>query len=161
MVGTARETAVLRLVVFVIDGQRYALNVSAVERILPMVAAAPLPKCPAVVLGVINLHGTVVPVIDVRRRFGLLPRDYGLSARLLVARTSRRALALAVDAVLGVTEVVAEAVTRPEVVFPGIAHVAGIVALSDGLLFIHDLDTFLSLDEEQQLTEALDEEMEE
>jgi purine-binding chemotaxis protein CheW len=62
-----------------------------------------------------------------------------------------------VDEVLGVKEVAEVAVTSPEVILPGIGHVAGIVSLTDGLLFIHDLATFLSLDEEQRLTEALEE----
>lgn len=150
------QNPMLQLVVFVIEGERYALPLPAVERVLPMVAVSPLPKAPAIALGVINLHGQVIPVVDIRRRFDLPPRDYGLTARLLVARTIRRLLALPVDEVLGVREVAAEAVIPPEAVLPGIGHVAGIVALADGLLFIHDLDAFLSLDEEQQLTEALE-----
>ncbi len=147
----------LRLVVFVIEGQRYALQLPAVERVLPMVAVSPLPKAPAVALGAINFHGSVIPVLDIRLRFGLPPREYALAAHLLVARTSRRTLAMPVDEVLGVNEVAAETVTTPDAVLPGIRHLAGIVALADGLLFIHDLDAFLSLDEEQRLTEALEE----
>ena len=151
------QSALLRLVVFSIDGQRYALPLSAAERVLPMVAVSPLPQAPAVALGVINLHGKVIPVLDFRRRLRLPPCDYGLAAHLLVARTRQRTLALPVDEALGVQEVAAEAVTPPDAVLPGIGHVAGIVALADGLLFIHDLDAFLSLDEERQLTEALEE----
>ena len=147
----------LRLVVFVIEGQRYALPLSAVERVLPMVAVSPLPKAPAVALGVINLHGAVIPVLDIRLRFSWPPREYALTAHLLVARTRQRTLALPVDEALGVQEVAAEAVTPPDAVLPGIGQVAGIVALTDGLLFIHDLDAFLSLHEERQLTEALEE----
>ncbi|MBI4199223.1 MAG: purine-binding chemotaxis protein CheW [Chloroflexi bacterium] len=153
----AIQSPVLRLVAFGIEGQRYALHLPVVERVLPMVAISPLPQAPAVALGVINVHGKVIPVLDIRRRFGLPPRDYGLTAHLLVAQTSRRSLALPVDEVLGVSEVAAEAVTPPDALLPGIGHVAGIVALADGLLFIHDLDTFLSLDEDRQLADALEE----
>lgn len=146
----------LRLVVFAIDGQRYALPLSTAERVLPMVAVSPLPEGPTFALGVINLHSLVVPVFDIRRRFNLPPRDYGLDAHLLVARTSRRTLAMPVDEVLGVTEVSEETVTAPEAILPGIGHVGGIVPLQDGLLFIHDLETFLSRDEEQRLDDALE-----
>lgn len=156
-VDPALQSPVLRLVIFSLDGQRYSLPISTAERVLPMIAVSPLPQAPAVALGVVNLHGKVVPVLDIRRRFGFPARDYGLAAHLLLARTSRRTLALPVDEVLGVQEVAAEAVTPPDAVLPGIGHVAGIVALADGLLFVHDLDTFLSLDEERQLTEALEE----
>jgi len=156
-VDSTLQSPVLWLVVFVIEGQRYALLLSAVERVLPMIAVSPLPKGPAVALGVINLHGRVVPVVDIRRRFSLPPRDYSITAHLLVARTIRRTLAFPVDEVIGVRKVAAEAVTPPDAVLPGIGHVAGIVTLAEGLLFIHDLDTFLSLDEERQLTQALEE----
>lgn len=153
---TFRQGSLRRLVAFSIEGQRYALHLPVVERVLRMVAVSPLPKAPAIILGVVNFHGQVIPVLDLQRRFGLSSRNHGLSSRLLVARTSRRTIALPVNEVLGVQEVAAETVTLPDAVFPGIGLVAGIVALPDGVLFIHDLDAFLSLDEEQRLAEALE-----
>jgi purine-binding chemotaxis protein CheW len=150
------QSPVLQLVVFSIDRQRYALPLHAVERVLPMVAVSPLPQAPAVVLGVINLHGQVIPVLDLRRRFGLPLCDYGLTARLLVVRTRRRTLALPVDEVLGVSGVAAETITRPDALLPGIGHVAGIVTLADGLLLIHDVEACLSLDEERRLSVSLE-----
>lgn len=143
--------------VFNLEQQRYALHLSAVERVLPMVAVSPLPKAPAIALGVINFHGAVLPVLDLRHRLALPARDYGVTAHLLVARTSRRRVAMPLDEVLGVHAVAATAVVPPDAVLPGTAHVAGIAGLPDGLLFIYDLDTFLSLNEEQQLTQALEE----
>lgn len=154
---TSLPSSLLRVVVFVIDGQRYALHLSVVERVVRMVEVATLPKAPAIMLGVINFHGQIIPAIDIRRRFGRSPSHYGLTACLLVARTSRRKLALPVDKVIGIHAVPSENVTAPDAVLPGIGLVAGIAALSDGILLIHDLDTFLSLDEERRLTEALEE----
>jgi purine-binding chemotaxis protein CheW len=104
---------------------------------------------------VINLHGDVVPVLDVRRRLGLAAREYGPAARLLVARSRLRVVALAVDDVVGVTHVEATAVKPPTAVLPGIEHVSGVVAVSDGLILIHDLDAFFSIDEERQLAASL------
>lgn len=151
------ESSILQMVVFLVDDQRYALPVLSVDRVLPMVAVTPLPKLPAAALGVINVHGQVIPILDIRHRLGFPPKAYGLETHLLVARTTRRTVALPVDEVLGVREIQAEDVTSPEAVLPGINHVAGIVTLSDGLLFIHDLNTFFSLDEEQQVGSALGE----
>jgi purine-binding chemotaxis protein CheW len=152
---TSAASRRLQLVVFLLDGRRYGLHLDATERVLPMVAIAPLPGCPEVVLGAINLHGDIVPVLDARRRLGLPPSDYGPAARLLIARTPRRTVALPVDDVLGVAEVGSERVAAPDAVVPGIAHVAGVAALADGLLLVHDLDTFFSLEEERRLDDAL------
>lgn len=156
MVSQAADS-LTRLVAFLIDGNRYALRLAQVERILPFAAVSPLPKAPAIALGVINLNGGVVPVLDIRRRLGFPARGYGVRAHLIAARTARRIVALPVDEALGVMEVAGGAVISPEAVLPGTGHVAGIVALPDGLLFIHDLDAFLSLDEEAQLGAALGE----
>ena len=125
MAGDTVDCSVLSLVVFRIEEQRYALHLHAVDQVLPMIEVSPLPKAPAITLGVINLRGRVMPVLGMRQRFGLPPRDDTLSDHLLVARTPRRTLALLVDHVLEVEEVAAEAVTAPAAVLPGIGHVAG------------------------------------
>ena len=148
----------VRVVAFRLNGDRYAVPLTAAERVLPMVALSPLPGAPDVVLGALNLHGAVVPVLDIRRRLGLPAGELGPSARLLVGRTERRVLALPADTVEGVLEIAAEAIVPPETMLPRLEHVSGIVPLADGLLLIHDLDTFFSIDEERQLSEALREE---
>ena len=155
--GQSWQSFVFQLVSFVIAEQQYALPLSAVERVLPMVAVSPLPQAPPIALGVINLHGQVIPVLDIRHRLGFPTRDYGLTAHLLVARTHRRTLALPVDEVWGVQEVAVEAIVPPHAILPHLGHVAGIVMLTDGLLVIQDLEAFLSLEEERRLAEALTE----
>ncbi len=150
------ESPPARLVVFTIDGQRYGLPLPRVERVLPNLALSPLPKAPDVVLGAFNLHGKILPVLDIRRRFHLPRRDYAVTSHLVIARMARRVVALPADEALGVMEVSAQAIEPPGSVVPGIGHVAGIVALPDGLLIIQDLDAFFSLDEERRLAEALE-----
>ena len=148
-------SSVWQAVVFRLEGQRYALHLSQVERVVPMVAVSPLPHTPAVVVGVINYRGAVVPVLDLRPRFGFPRREFGLTDHLLLGRTTRRTLALPVDEVVGVSEVPVEAALASSTLLPGVGYVTGIVALADGLLFIHDLEALLSMDEEGRLTEAM------
>jgi purine-binding chemotaxis protein CheW len=148
----------VRVVAFALDGDRYGLPLDAVERVLPMVAVSPLPGAPEAVLGAINVHGVVVPVLDIRRRLGLPAGDLGPSARLLVARAGLRTVALPADDIAGVVDVREDSIVPPESVLSGIEHVAGVAVLVDGLLLIHDPETFFSLDEERQLAEALGEE---
>ena len=148
--------SVWQVVAFRLEGQRYALHLPQVERVVSMVAVSPLPQTPAVVVGVINYRGSVVPVLDLRPRFGFPHREFGLTDHLLLARTTRRMLALPVDEVLGVNEVPVENVLAPSTLLPGVGYVTGIVALADGLLFIHELEALLSMDEERRLTEAID-----
>ena len=67
-----------QLVGFGLDGQHYAVNLAAVERIVHIVEVAPLPRAPEIVLGVINFSGRIIPVVDLRRRFRLPEKEAGL-----------------------------------------------------------------------------------
>lgn len=143
------------LIVFSLDDQRYALRLSAVERIVRVVDITPLPQAPEIVLGVINVRGQVTPVVNLRRRFRLPERDINLSDHLIIAHTARRAVALLVDAVLDVMECWEEDTTAADRILPDLPYVEGVVKLEDGLMLIHNLDTVLSLEEEKTLEEAM------
>lgn len=145
-----------QLVVFALDDQRYALRLSAVDRVVRMAHVTALPKAPDIVTGIINVQGRIVPVINVRRRFGLPERPApSLTDRLVFAHTTRRPVALVADTVAGVLEYPEEEIVEMERVIPDAGYIEGIAKLKDGLILIHDLDGFLSLDEEGQLDRAL------
>ncbi|MDD5299983.1 MAG: chemotaxis protein CheW [Gallionella sp.] len=143
------------LLVFMLGNQRYALPLPKVDRVVRMVAITPLPKAPDIILGVVNIQGRVTPVVNMRRRFHLPERELALTDQLVVAHTSRRPVALVADAVLDVIACPVQGIVAAEHIVPGVEHVAGVVKLDDGLIFIHDLDKFLSLEEENFLAHAL------
>ena len=93
-----------QLVVFALDDQRYALHLSAVDRVVPMVRVTPLPKAPGYRHRRGQRPGTGYSVINMRRRFRLPEREAALTDRLIVAHTARRPVALTADAVAGVLE---------------------------------------------------------
>ncbi len=144
-----------QLVVFALDEQRYALHLSAVERIVRVAEVTPLPKAPEIVLGVINVQGQIIPVADIRRRFRLPEREIDLSDQLIIAKTSKRTVALVVDEVTGVIESPEQKLIPAKEILPGTDYVEGVMKLEDGLILIHDLATFLSLEEENTLDLAL------
>jgi len=144
------------LIVFVLDRQRYALQLSMVDRVVRMVAITPLPKVPDIVLGVVNVQGQVIPVINMRRRFSLPEREIVLTDQLVVAHTARRTVALVADAVLDVIASPAQSLIETEDILPKIEYVDGVIKLADGMILIHDLDSFLSLEEENSLDQVLE-----
>jgi purine-binding chemotaxis protein CheW len=147
----------LQLLVFTLDAQRYALHVPVVERAIRMVEITSLPKAPGIVSGVVNFHGAVVPVLNIRSRFRLPEREPGLGDQLLIARTSRRMVALVVDSVHDVITLPLVELVEPDAILPQLEHLEGVVGLDDGMVFIQDLDAFLSLEEEQALDRAIEE----
>lgn len=144
-----------RVVVFSLDKRRYGLPLATVERVVRMVDVTPLPQAPTVVFGVINVQGRVVPVVDLRRRFRFQERIFQLSDQLVIARTTRRTVALVVDVVIDVLEYSPAEVVDAHDIVAGLDYVEGVVKLADGLVLIHDLDRFLSLEEEQALDVAI------
>jgi len=142
-------------VVFSLGNQRYGLPLSAVDRVVRMVAITPLPKAPDIVLGVVNYQGQVIPVMNMRRRFNLPENDIALTDQLVIAHTSRRPVALVADTVHDVIAGLAQGLIETENILPGIEYVDGVIKLEDGLILIHDLDKFLSLEEESSLNQAL------
>ena len=144
-----------QLVAFTLNGQAYALSLASVQQVLRMVEVTPLPNAPDSVLGVVSVHGTVVPVFSMRRRLGLAEAGVNLSDQLIVADTAGRSVALVVDTVNGVVERSSEETTQLETIVPGVDYVEGIARLENGMLFIHNLDRFLSPPEQSQLHTAL------
>lgn len=145
----------LQLVVFALDEQRYALDLSVVQRIIRAVEVTTLPKAPDIILGVINVHGAIVPVVNMRRRFRIPERELLLADQIIIARTTRRVVALVADSVVGLVEMSEQDVILPENVTPGTGYLAGIVKLEDDIILIHDLDKFLSLEEERAVDELI------
>jgi purine-binding chemotaxis protein CheW len=146
-----------RLVNFNLDDGKFALFLSAVMRIIRVVEITSLPKAPEIVLGVINMHGQVIPVFDIRKRFRLPQRDTQLGDKMIVASTSKRTVALLVDSVSDVIEIPVEKIIAGENILPGLEYVRGVVKTEDGMILIHDLEQFLSLQEEKSLHEAMEE----
>jgi purine-binding chemotaxis protein CheW len=142
-------------VVFSLDEQSFALRLSAVERVIRVVAVTPLPNAPEIVLGVVNVQGEIIPVFDTRKRFSLPDRELDLSDQLIIARTHTRRVALVVDAVSGINESAEQEVVAAEKILPGMEHIEGVVKLPDSLTLIHDLDKFLSLDQEKALDDVM------
>lgn len=143
------------LTVFTLDDQRYALPLPAVDRVVRMVDIAPLPNAPDIILGVVNFQGRVIPVFNIRKRFNLPERDISLSDQLIIAHTAHSAVALVADAVLNVCA--AQNLIAAEDILPELEYLEGVVKQEDGLIFIHNLNKFLSLEEASSLDQALEE----
>ena len=150
-------TGMSRLVAFSLDDRRFAVPLSAVVRIERMVALTPLPKAPDIVTGIINFHGRVIPVVDIRSRFNMTPRPSELSDQLLILQTGERTIAFIVDFVEGVIDAFQDQCADAGSVLPIMEYVKGVVKLEDGMVVIHDPDAFLSLEEGRSLDEVMKE----
>jgi purine-binding chemotaxis protein CheW len=142
------------LFVFRLGPKRFALPLERVGAAVRAAYVEELPGAPTLVLGMLNVRGEVMPVIDLGRRFGLPPRPVAPEGFFLIVRSGRRAMALRVDALDGLAR--RNAVNANEVEnLPAVDGILGVAVLEDGLTVIFDLDACLSLDEEERLDAAL------
>ena len=142
-------------VVFCLDTGRYALPLSAVDRIVRAAYVTPLPLAPDLVLGAIDVEGQVLPVFNLRRRFQLPERALDPADHFLIARTSRGAVVLVIDSAPGLLDRPATPMIDAQNVAPNLGHISGVIQLEDGLVLIQDLEHFLSPDEARTLDEAM------
>ena len=145
-----------KLVTFSLDDRKFALYVSAVQRIIRVVEVTALPKAPEIVVGIINMQGQVIPVFDIRMRFHLPAREVQLNDELIIATTEMRTVAFIVDSVNDVIETPEEKIIAAEQILPELEYVEGVMKTEGGMVLIHDLEKFLSLHEEKTLDEALE-----
>ena len=141
--------------VFRLDRSRYALPLGDVVEVLPAVALTTLPMAPAIVEGVIDVRGRLVPVLDIRARFRLPARQMDLADHLVLARAGLRTVALRADEAIELLHLDAQDVEPIEPAVPGASYVAGVARTADGLILLHDLQTFLTHAESEQLGRAL------
>lgn len=143
------------LVTFSLDDQRYAVYLAAVERVVPAFEITSLPQSPDIIAGVINLQGRIFAVADIRKRFGLPERELADTDQFIIARTQNKSIAIIVDKAHGVIEFTAAQQVQVNTVIHASTCIEGIVKLDDGMVLIHDLDKFLSLEERHKLDQAL------
>lgn len=133
-----------KLLIFALSGLRCALPLPDIERILRAVEISPVPKAPAIVMGLVNVQGRIIPVLNLRKLFCLPETVITLNDHMIIARTTSFPVAILVDNVLGVTEYSDREIITTEVLFPGIDYLEGVAKLENGIILIYSLDRFLT-----------------
>lgn len=143
----------VRLLVVEAAGHRCGLAVAAVVEIHAAVRLAGLPDAPEVVVGLVNRRGSPMPVLSLRHRLGLAPREVRLDDHLVVVQLADRQVGLLTDAAVEVLSVPAADVDA--LATTGAAYSSGVAVLPDGLLVVVDLSAFLSAAEAVALDQCL------
>ena len=149
MSGTIEEAViekVIQLVTFMLKDEVYGINVMQVQEVLRVSEIAPVPGAPPYVLGIINLRGNVVTVIDTRGRFGLPPAELDDSSRIIVIESEKQVVGILVDAVAEVVELQESDIdAAPNVGSEESSrYIQGVASRDNRLLILVDLNKLLS-----------------
>lgn len=140
---------------FVVEEQQFAICLDQVKQVVQMVEVTPLPMAPEHVHGLINYHGTIIPVIDIRNLFHLGNRDVKLSDQLIIVQTETMLMALWADSMFEAVTLLDPKIFEKEKVYLEFDAVAGIIKLNNNMVLLTDLEKLLSKEQLINLTEAI------
>ena len=151
--GSGEET--LQLVSFNLGKEEFAVDILKIQEINRMVDITGVPNSPDFVEGVINLRGKVIPVVDLRKRFGLSEEIKGKDTRIVVMDIRRKIIGFVVDSVSEVLRIPAKRVEPAPPMVAGIdsEYIKGVGKLDDRLLILLDVNRVLSSNEVDMLEE--------
>lgn len=148
--GEREANEIIQLVSFELESEEYGVDVLTVREIIRMPSITKMPNTPTYVEGVINLRGTVVPIISLRERFGLPARENNDNGRILVMEIGASLTGFVVDAVAEVIRVSSAEIQPPPAVAQGNSAqecLTGVINHAGRLLIVLDLKRLFS-DEE-------------
>lgn len=142
-----------QLVIFTLANEHYGVGISAVDSIITMQPITYVPRAPAFVEGVTNLRGKVLPVIDLRKRFGLPVHEATRETRIVVTELNSSRVGMIVDAVSEVLRIPEEAVEPPSPIVTTVdsTFLTGIAKVDERLIILLDLEKVLSDQEKADL----------
>jgi len=144
-----QKDPVNQLVTFRLQDESYGINVMQVQEVLRVSEIAPVPGAPPYVLGIINLRGNVVTVIDTRSRFGLPPVDIDDASRIVIIESDDQVVGILVDSVAEVVDLrESEVDAAPNVGNEESSrYIQGVATRDDDLLIVVDLNKLLTEEE--------------
>jgi purine-binding chemotaxis protein CheW len=146
---SARDSTTYQFVGFRLDGEDYAIAITKIQEIIVMKPITRIPQMPAFIEGLINLRGSVIPIINLRTLFGLPVRELDDETRTIIVNVGDRTIGYIVDEVTQVMRIAGEQIQPAPVTITAVSkqHIAGLARLEDRLLIILEIDRLLKPEE--------------
>lgn len=151
--AAAAAERMLQLVAFRLGTEEYGVEIMKVQEIIRIQSITRVPQMPAFIEGVINLRGSVIPVLDLRKRFAMEATTIGHEARIVIVSIDGRIIGVIVDAVSEVKRIPESQIDPPPPVMAGIGreYLRGVGKLDGRLIILLDLERILSNEEKEGL----------
>ena len=143
-----------QLISFEVGEEEYGLEILRVKEVIRIREITRLPRAPSFVKGIINLRGDVIPIIDLRDKFGLEAREETAQTRVIVVEVEGRLMGMVVDSASQVVRIPADQIDPPPPVLGGFSQefITGVGKLEDKLVILLNADAILTVDEKIALS---------
>jgi purine-binding chemotaxis protein CheW len=147
----------IQVVSFKLGSEEYGVNIAQVQEINRMVAITHVPRAPQFMEGVINLRGQLIPIIDLRTRFGMPRAEHTKNTRIVVTEIGAKRVGMVVDSVSEVLRLPTEQIEDAPEMITGVdtEYIRGVGKIEDRLIILLDLARIISGAERREL-EATD-----
>lgn len=143
-------------IIFTLDDQHYALSVKSVKSIIRSVQLTYLPDAPDLLFGLLNMGGTFIPVVNIRKQFDLPEKPVRILDRIIIARVEKYTIAFIADSVEDVVALEEKPIDQSVDIYPGIEKIlTGISHYNDFSVLIYDITTLFSEQTIKHLTDEL------
>ncbi|MCX7425173.1 MAG: chemotaxis protein CheW [Planctomycetia bacterium] len=145
----AEGTGTMQLVSFRLAQEEYGIEITKVQEIILMGEITRVPQTPDYIKGLINLRSSVIPIVDLRLRFGLAQEEASDETRIMVVNVAGKTIGIIVDAVSEVLRISHEQIAPPPPTVAGLGreYLTGLVKLEHRLLILLDIDKILGQEE--------------
>lgn len=137
----------MKIVIFTVNNEEYGVDVSRIKSIERMSETTRVPNVTPYIVGVMNLRGSIVPVVDLRKRFGFVSEEYKEETRIIVLSLQDMEVGVVVDSCSDVTDIQRNHIEPPPAVVGGIesSYISGVTKLGRRLIILLDLEKTLNL----------------
>jgi len=154
--GGKADQNLLQLVSFQLGEEEFGVDILKVQEINRMLEIIKVPNSPVFVDGVINLRGKVIPILNLRQRFGLEKKEIDKKTRIVVVDIDGKVVGVVVDAVSEVLRLPVDTVEPPPSMVAGVEseYIKGVGKLEDRLLILLDLNKLLTTEEREMFNQS-------
>ncbi|RPI95419.1 MAG: purine-binding chemotaxis protein CheW [Spirochaetales bacterium] len=149
MEKTEKSASAMQIVCFKVGKEEYGIDILKVQEILKLPKITRLPKSADFIMGVMDLRGRVIPIIDLSKRFRIENGGAGMGRRAIVVDIRKKRVGLAIDSVSHVVKVDGKDVEPPPPIVKGISgrYIVGIAKLAEGFVIVLDIEQILTAEE--------------
>ena len=143
----------IKLLIFSLNGEHYATNIMDVERILGYETPTGLPDAPNFVDGVINYEDSILPIVNLSKKFGFATKLNLAETKIIVVKESGSKIGIIVDNVYEVKDVEVDLIENPPAIASSISrrYIKGLIRLKDNIVILLDLSKILTEEEKSKL----------
>ncbi|MDP4114597.1 MAG: chemotaxis protein CheW [Bacteroidota bacterium] len=143
------------LLIFEIGNKHYAVHLEDVVKVFHAVAVCPLPGAPDVVSGIINMHGDIIPVLDIRKRLKIKEKSISIHDSFVLLKTKSRSFCIIVDSVDKSIDVSEDDIKVKDSIWPGLTIIDKIVSVTGEIILINNIENYFLPGEEEILDNSI------